>query len=228
MSKGLNAHINPSILNADFNDLESEINKIAAVSDLLHLDIMDNKFVPNHTFTFERASEIIALSSIGVDAHLMIENPDELAPRYAQAGCISVTFHFEAAAAVPALIANIKSNGAKVGIAIKPKTPFAEIEEYLSDIDMLLIMTVEPGFGGQSFMADQMEKVSTARQALTDKGRHQTLLQVDGGISEETISIAAKAGADCFVAGSAVYRSVDPAQMVKKLRALANLELTKG
>lgn len=228
MSKGLSAHINPSILNADFNDLENEINKIAMVSDLLHLDIMDNKFVPNQTFTFERASEIIALSSIGVDAHLMIENPDQLAPKYAQAGCISVTFHFEAAAAVPALIANIKSNGAKVGIAIKPKTSFAEIEKYLSDIDMLLIMTVEPGFGGQSFMADQMAKVSTARQSLTDKGLHKTLLQVDGGISEETISIAAKAGADCFVAGSAVYRSEDPAQMVKRLRSLANLELTKG
>ena len=228
MSKGLSAHINPSILNADFNDLENEINKIAMVSDLLHLDIMDNKFVPNQTFTFERASEIIALSSIGVDAHLMIENPDQLAPKYAEVGCISVTFHFEAAAAVPALIANIKSNGAKVGIAIKPKTSFAEIEKYLSDIDMLLIMTVEPGFGGQSFMADQMEKVSTARQSLTDKGLHKTLLQVDGGISEETISIAAKAGADCFVAGSAVYRSEDPAQMVKRLRSLANLELTKG
>ncbi len=228
MSKRLSAHINPSILNADFNDLENEINKIAAVSDLLHLDIMDNKFVPNQTFTFERASEIIALSSIGVDAHLMIENPDELAPMYAQAGCISVTFHFEAAIAVPALIANIKSNGAKVGVAIKPKTAFSEIEKYLSDIDMLLIMTVEPGFGGQSFMADQMEKVSAARQSLTDKGLYKTLLQVDGGISEETIAIAAKAGADCFVAGSAVYRSDDPAQMVKRLRSLANLELTKG
>lgn len=227
MSSSLSAHINPSILNADFNNLENEIKKIAAVSDLLHLDIMDNKFVPNQTFTFERASQIIASSSIGVDAHLMIENPDELAPKYAKAGCISVTFHFEAATSVPDVIANIRSNGAKVGMAIKPKTSFAEIEKYLNQIDMLLIMTVEPGFGGQSFMADQMDKVSAARQALTKKGLNQTLLQVDGGISEETIAIAAKAGADCFVAGSAVYRSDDPAQMVKRLRSLANLELTK-
>ena len=228
MSDALTAHINPSILNADFNDLESEISKIANVSDLLHLDIMDNKFVPNQTFTFERATEIIKFSKLGVDAHLMIENPDDLAPKYAQSGCISVTFHFEAAAKVPALISNIRSNGAKVGIAIKPNTRFEEIEKYLGEIDMLLIMTVEPGFGGQSFMHDQMDKVCAARRALDEKKLGKTLLQVDGGISEETISIAAKAGANCFVAGSAVYRSDNPAEMVKRLRSLANLSFIKG
>jgi ribulose-phosphate 3-epimerase len=228
MSDGLTAHINPSILNADFNDLEHEIDKIADVSDLLHLDIMDNKFVPNQTFTFERAVEIINFSKLGVDAHLMIENPDELAPKYAQSGCKSVTFHFEAALKVQPLISNIRSNGARVGMAIKPNTRFEEIEKYLGDIDMLLIMTVEPGFGGQSFMHDQMDKVSAARRALDEKQLGNTLLQVDGGISEETISIAALAGADCFVAGSAVYRSDNPAEMVKRLRSLANLAFVKG
>jgi ribulose-phosphate 3-epimerase len=158
----------------------------------------------------------------------MIENPDELAPKYAQSGCKSVTFHFEAALKVPTLISNIRSNGAKVGMAIKPNTRFEEIEKYLGDIDMLLIMTVEPGFGGQSFMHDQMDKVSAARKALGEKKLGKTLLQVDGGISEETISIAAQSGADCFVAGSAVYRSNNPAEMVKRLRSLANLAFVKG
>lgn len=222
MSIGLHAHINPSILNADFENLESEISKIADVSDLLHLDIMDNKFVPNLSFTFKRASELIDSAKIGVDAHLMIEDPDTIAPKYAALGCVSVTFHLEAATKVASLVSNIRSNGAKVGIAIRPSTSFEQVEKYLADIDMLVIMTVEPGFGGQSFMQDQMHKVSAARRALDSKVLKKVLLQVDGGISEQTISIAAQAGADCFVAGSAIYNSDDPAQMVEKLRSLAN------
>lgn len=218
------AHIAPSILNANFADLESEISRVANVSDYLHLDIMDNRFVPNFTFTFEKAIEIIEFTKIPVDAHLMIENPDEFAPRYAEAGCESVTFHLEAANQVLQTIKNIKSNGAKVGIAIKPKTPFTLIAPYLADIDMLLIMTVEPGFGGQSFMVDQMEKVQMARKAIDAINSKQIFLQVDGGISIETIGVAARAGADCFVAGSAVYRSDNPAAMVVQLRELANAE----
>lgn len=227
MRSGLNAHINPSILNANFDHLESEISKIAEVADLLHLDIMDNKFVPNQSFSFERASELIQSSKIGVDAHLMIENPDSIAPQYAEIGCVSVTFHFEAAANVASLISNIRSNGAKVGIALKPSTSFEQVENFLGDIDMLVIMTVEPGFGGQSFMQDQMHKVSAARKRLDIRDLNKVLLQVDGGISEQTISIAAQAGADCFVAGSAIYQSADPAKMVEKLRLLANSHFTQ-
>ena len=213
--------INPSILNANFDDLEGEIDKVAKVSDQLHLDIMDNKFVPNFTFDFKRALEIIAFSKLPVDAHLMIEDADVMAPKYAENGCDSVTFHFEAAINVKQTISNIKSNGSKVGLAIKPGTKFTQVEEFISELDLLLIMTVEPGFGGQSFMIDQMEKVSQAR-AFINEGKAFPLLQVDGGISESTIETTASAGANCFVAGSAVYKSSDPAETIVKLRNLAS------
>ena len=220
----MKAHINPSILNANFDDLENEILKISQVSDSLHLDIMDNLFVPNFTFDLQKATQIIAQTPIPVDSHLMIENPDLLAAKYAEAGSDSVTFHLEAAKDVRATIKNIRSNGSKVGIAIKPKTDLDFVAPYLSEIDMLLVMTVEPGFGGQSFMFDQMRKVEAARVAINNLSNSEMLLQVDGGISETTIAIAAKAGADCFVAGSAVYKAADPAMMVTKLRSLANAE----
>jgi len=145
-------YINPSILNANLDDLENEISRVASTSDLLHLDIMDNIFVPNFTFDLERAFEIVNFSKLPVDAHLMINNPDEIAPLYAENGCTSVTFHFEAVNDVDNTIKDIRSNGAKVGLAIKPATKFADIEKWIEEIDMLLIMTVEPGFGGQSFM----------------------------------------------------------------------------
>ena len=213
--------INPSILNANFDDLEGEIDKVAKVSDQLHLDIMDNKFVPNFTFDFKRALEIIAFSKLPVDAHIMIEDAYVMAPKYAENGCDSVTFHFEAAINVKQTISNIKSNGSKVGLAIKPGTKFTQVKEFISELDLLLIMTVEPGFGGQSFMIDQMEKVSQAR-AFINEGKAFPLLQVDGGISESTIEAAASAGANCFVAGSAVYKSSDPAETIVKLRNLAS------
>lgn len=215
-------HINPSILNANFDDLENEIQKIASVSDALHLDVMDNQFVPNFTFDIARAFEIINFSKLPVDAHLMICDPDSIAPKYAEQGTNSVTFHFEAANHVASTISNIRSNGAKVGLAIKPATSFQEIEEFMADIDMLLIMTVEPGFGGQSFMHDQMVKVRTARAHIENMKKEKPLLQIDGGVSIDTIAEAASAGANCFVAGSAVYKSADPAKMVDQLRQLAS------
>jgi len=214
--------INPSILNANFDDLEGEIERVAKVSDQLHLDIMDNKFVPNFTFDFKQALEIIAFSKLPVDAHLMIEDADVMAPKYAENGCDSVTFHFEAAINVKQTILSIKSNGSKVGLAIKPGTKFSQVEEFINELDLLLIMTVEPGFGGQSFMTDQMDKVSQARSFIDNEGKALPLLQVDGGISESTIETAAGAGANCFVAGSAVYKSSDPAETIVKLRSLAN------
>jgi ribulose-phosphate 3-epimerase len=215
-------HINPSILNANFDDLENEIQKITSVSDALHLDVMDNKFVPNFTFDIARAFEIINFAKLPVDAHLMICDPDSIAPKYAEQGTNSVTFHFEAANNVASTIRNIRSNGAKVGLAIKPATSFQEIEEFMADIDMLLIMTVEPGFGGQSFMHDQMVKVRTARAHIENMKKEKPLLQIDGGVSLDTIAEAALAGANCFVAGSAVYKSTDPAKMVDQLRQLAS------
>ena len=215
-------HINPSILNANFDDLENEIQKITSVSDALHLDVMDNQFVPNFTFDIARAFEIINFSKLPVDAHLMICDPDSIAPKYAEQGTNSVTFHFEAANNVASTISNIRSNGAKVGLAIKPATSFQEIEKFMAEIDMLLIMTVEPGFGGQSFMHDQMVKVRTARAHIENMKKEKPLLQIDGGVSLDTIAEAALAGANCFVAGSAVYKSADPAKMVDQLRQLAS------
>ncbi len=213
--------INPSILNANFDDLENEISKVSSVSDSIHLDIMDNKFVPNFSFDFKRATEIIGFSKLPIDAHLMIEDPDSIAPRYAQAGCNSVSFHFEAVKNCRQTIADIKSNGAKVGIAIKPATPLSAIEEFLDEIDMLVVMTVEPGFGGQTFLSDQMLKVSQARLKINSSKGEPVILQVDGGISLTTIEEAASAGANCFVAGSAVYKDSNPAEIVAKLRELA-------
>ena len=213
--------INPSILNAKFDDLANEIAKVSQSADQLHLDIMDNIFVPNFTFDFQRAKEIIAFSDLPVDAHLMIADPDISAPKYAQAGCVSVTFHLEAAKNIGQTISDVKSNGAKVGVAVKPGTPFSLVEPFIEQIDLLLIMTVEPGFGGQSFMHEQMDKVKTARSRIELMKGGKPLIQVDGGISLETIGEAASAGANCFVAGSAVYKSADPENMVQLLRKSA-------
>jgi ribulose-phosphate 3-epimerase len=213
--------INPRILNARFDDLANEIAKVSQSADQLHLDIMDNIFVPNFTFDFQRAKEIIEFSDLPVDAHLMIADPDISAPKYAQAGCVSVTFHLEAAKNIGQTISDVKSNGAKVGVAVKPGTSFSLVEPFIEQIDLLLVMTVEPGFGGQSFMHDQMDKVKTARSRIELMKGTKPLIQVDGGISLETIGEAANAGANCFVAGSAVYRSADPENMVQMLRKSA-------
>ena len=210
--------LTPSILNADFADLESEIQRIAEVSDLLHLDVMDNIFVPNFTFDFDSASTLIKKSSLPVDAHLMVANVDAIAPAYAEAGCASVTVHAEATESISKTLRAIKSEGARAGLALKPGTDFSDYSKFLNDADMFLVMTVEPGFGGQKFMEDMLPKISQIRKAI---GRRPIWLQVDGGISLQTIAMAAEAGADTFVAGSAVFTSDDPAAMVSSLRELA-------
>ena len=210
--------ITPSILNADLAHLDQEIARIASVSDLLHLDIMDNKFVPNLTWDFEAAEGIIKKSPIPVDAHLMIEDPDIQALHYAQAGCKSVTIHYEATSNAISTLKGIRAAGARAAIALKPKTDFSVLLELRDYLDMILIMTVEPGFGGQKFMADMMDKVSKSRHFIGDAD---IWLQVDGGISIDTIEIARDAGADTFVAGSAVFKAQDPAKMVQQLKELA-------
>jgi ribulose-phosphate 3-epimerase len=210
--------ITPSILNAEFSRLDEEISRISAVSDLLHLDVMDNVFVPNFTFDFEQAASIIGSSPIPVDAHLMIADVDHLAPAYAHAGSASVTIHAEASSSISQTLRAIKGEGARAGLALKPGSAISDYEGYADDVDMFLIMTVEPGFGGQKFMSAMMEKVKQTRNIIGDRP---IWLQVDGGISLETIEIAREAGADTFVAGSAVFNSPDPAEMIMQLRALA-------
>jgi ribulose-phosphate 3-epimerase len=210
--------ITPSILNADFDHLGQEIAKIAKVSDLIHLDVMDNVFVPNFTFDFESASEIVKGCPIGVDAHLMVADVDQIAPLYAEVGCESVTIHAEACNDISGTLRAIRSKGSRSGLALKPNTPIGDYEEFSELVDMFLIMTVEPGFGGQKFMGQMMDKVRATRALI---GNRPIWLQVDGGISLETIEIAVDAGADTFVAGSAVFKSDDPAAMVLALRTLA-------
>ena len=211
----------PSILNADRDNLTSEISRISKTSDLLHLDVMDNIFVPNQTFSLAESRKIISETSIPVDVHLMIANPDAEAHLYAEAGAASVTFHLEASEKPLETIAMISSAGSRVGIALKPDTPFELLAPLMSEIDMVLIMTVEPGFGGQSFMEEMMSKVAQARAEIDRKYFEKIWLQVDGGISLETIAIASASGADTFVAGSAVFKAANPGEMVELLRTAA-------
>ena len=210
--------ITPSILNADFSRLNEEIDSIAKVSDLLHLDVMDDVFVPNFTFDFEAASKIITESSLAVDAHLMVADVDVIAVQYAELGCASVTIHAEATKNIPQTLKNIRQAGSRSSLGIKPNTQIEQYADVIDLVDMFLIMTVEPGFGGQKFMENMMDKVRTTRRMIGDRP---IWLQVDGGISMQTIEVALEAGADTFVVGSAVFSAPDPAQMVVDLRKLA-------
>jgi ribulose-phosphate 3-epimerase len=211
--------ITPSILNADHANLNTEIAKIAKDSDLVHLDIMDNLFVPNLTWDFAAAEKIISECPIPVDAHLMINDVDRIALDYARAGAGSVTIHIEAAKTPAQTFKALRKLGARAGMALKPGTEIEIFSDLLNEIDMLLIMTVEPGFGGQKFMADMMDKVRRSKALIGDRP---IWIQVDGGVSMETIALAREAGADTFVAGSAVFNSPDPAEMVKMLRHRAS------
>lgn len=207
--------ITPSILNANRDDLRNEIARIASVSDLLHLDVMDDVFVPNFTFDFEASSKIIDECPIPVDAHLMVSEVDKVAAAYAEIGAASVTIHVEACEDIRQTLRAIRSAGARAAIALKPRTEIDLYADFFDEVDMVLVMTVEPGFGGQKFMKDMMDKVERTRSLIGDR---EIWLQVDGGISLDTIEIAHNAGADTFVAGSAVFSAGDPADMVNKLR----------
>ena len=208
--------INPSILAADFVNLERDIARIAT-ADLVHVDVMDNHFVPNLTFGLQMVGRIQDISPIPLDVHLMIDDPDHWAPGYAELGAFSVTFHAEAAADAVALARRLREIGARAGIALKPGTPVEPYLELLPEFDQVLVMTVEPGFGGQSFLESVMPKLVALTAA---RGDRDVWLQVDGGVDENTIGIAAEAGADTFVAGSAVFKG-DPATQIAALRAAA-------
>lgn len=208
--------INPSILAADFVNMQRDLAKIAS-ADFAHVDVMDNHFVPNLTFGPQMVERIQATSPIPLDVHLMITDPDRWAPGYAELGAASVTFHLEAAADPISLARHLRSIGARAGVAIKPDTPADGLYSVLDEFDQILVMTVEPGFGGQGFMAETMPKL----RALADEAKRRgstVWLQVDGGISDSTIEQAAAAGADTFVAGSAVYGTDDVEAAVTRLR----------
>ena len=213
------ARINPSILAADFVNLERDLGRIAS-ADLVHVDVMDNHFVPNLTFGPQMVGRIQDVSTIPLDVHLMIEDPDRWAPGYAELGAYSVTFHAEAANDPVALARRLREIGARAGIAVKPGTDIHPYLDLLAEFDQVLVMTVEPGFGGQSFMPETMPKLQVLRAAVAASGLD-VWLQVDGGIDLTTIEIARDAGADTFVAGSAVFRAPDPAEAISALRAAA-------
>jgi ribulose-phosphate 3-epimerase len=213
------ARIEPSILAADFVNLEAEVARIRS-ADAVHVDVMDNHFVPNLTFGPQMVGRLQAVSAIPLDVHLMISDADRWAPGYAELGAFSVTFHAEAATDPVALARRLREIGARAGIAVKPGTDLTPYLELLPEFDQILVMTVEPGFGGQSFMADMMPKVAAARAAI-DAAGVDVWLQVDGGIALDTIGQAAEAGADTFVAGSAVYGAEDVAAAITDLRAAA-------
>ena len=215
----MSAIISPSILNCDFGHLADELAKISN-ADFAHVDIMDNHFVPNLALGLPLAEAAVKSSPIPVDAHLMIEDPDRWAPVYAELGCESVTFHAEAAQAPIRLAREIRAMGRRAGLALRPATGIEPYLDILGEFDMILVMTVEPGFGGQSFIEEMMPKVSRTRRAIEAAGLD-VWIQVDGGVSRSTIEKAAEAGANNFVAGSAVYKADDAAAEVDFLRSLA-------
>ncbi|MDX6433204.1 MAG: ribulose-phosphate 3-epimerase [Streptosporangiaceae bacterium] len=218
--------ISPSILSADFARLADDVALISGTADWVHVDVMDNHFVPNLTIGLPVVEALLKHSALPLDCHLMIEDPDRWAPQYAEAGAGSVTIHAEAAKAPIRTLRTIRAAGARAGLGINPATPVEHFDDLLDEIDMLLLMTVEPGFGGQRFLDVVLPKLRRARQMID--GRDLPVwLQVDGGVSPETVERCVEAGADVLVAGNAVFGAEDPAEAVRNLRAQAERALLR-
>lgn len=216
----MSVRINPSILSADFVNMERDLQLIAN-ADLVHVDVMDNHFVPNLTFGPQMVKRIQDVSPIPLDVHLMIEDPDRWAVGYAEIGAASVTFHFEATGNPFALAARIRDAGSRAGVAIKPGTGVEGLIGHLGDFDQILVMTVEPGFGGQKFRSEVLPKLELLSEAIRAESPADLWLQVDGGIDLETIGRAAEGGANTFVAGSSVFSGGEPAENIERLRSAA-------
>ena len=211
--------ITPSIIKADLSRLADEVGRIPS-ADWVHVDVMDNHFVPNLTIGLPVVQALRKSTDLPLDCHLMIDDPDRWAPPYAEAGARNVTVHAEAAADPTGLAKNLRAAGALAGLAVKPGTPLEPYLDLLRGYDTLLVMTVEPGFGGQEFIGDVLPKVREARRRV-ESGHLTLAIEVDGGINADTIAAAAEAGADVFVAGSAVYHADDPDRAIRELRELA-------
>jgi ribulose-phosphate 3-epimerase len=216
----MGVQISPSLLAADFARLADEAAAVAEVADWLHVDVMDNHFVPNLTLGLPAVEALLKHAALPIDCHLMIDEPDRWAPAYAEAGARNVTFHVEAAQAPVRLARELRALGARAGMALKPATPVEPYADLLPELDMVLVMTVEPGFGSQPFLDVVLPKVRRARELMQARDLS-VWLQVDGGVDETTIGQCADAGADVFVAGSAVYGADDPAAAAAALRATA-------
>ncbi len=213
--------ISPSLLSADFANLEAEIKDIeCSGAEMLHLDVMDGHFVPNISFGMPVIEVLRKKTDMFFDVHIMISEPQKYIDDLIKCGSDLITFHLEANGDPKETIKMIKEKGAKAGISIKPKTPVSDVLPFINDVDLILVMTVEPGFGGQSFMADMMPKVKALREAVKNM-ENPPIIQVDGGVSQATIAECAKNGADCFVAGSAVFKAKDRKSEVECLRKLA-------
>ncbi|KYO66755.1 ribulose-phosphate 3-epimerase [Thermovenabulum gondwanense] len=214
------AKIAPSILSADFSNLEQEIKKVEDFgADFIHIDVMDGNFVPNITLGPCVIESIRKVTNLPFDVHLMVENPERYLKDFAEAGADIISFHQEATHHVHRTIQDIKKLGIKAGVAINPATPVSLIEDILEEVDLILVMSVNPGFGGQSFIKSALKKISTLKQIIL-KNNYKTLIEVDGGINEDNAEKIVKAGADILVAGSAIYKSCDPKGVIKKLKLI--------
>lgn len=215
----MSVRIAPSVLSADLGRLREQIEQVAAGgADWIHVDVMDGRFVPNLTFGTPVIRALRKLTDLPLDVHLMVVEPERYIEEYADLGADCFTFHIEAAAHAQRHLAAVRERGMRAGLALNPSTPLAAVEEMADDLDLLLVMSVNPGYGGQAYWPGSTRKIARARHLLAERGSH-AVLEVDGGITTETIHAARQAGADTFVAGTAVFGQPDPAAAVQQLRS---------